>query len=459
MGDENMNKSEDTSVLFVSGQRKKQAEDEARRKAEEEKARKEAEEAEIQRREEEVASRINQAEVLKKTLEEQEKERNKNKKKNRVLPVAIGAGAAFVILIVTLIWPKPKKAYETPQDFNAEYSVAEAGIDIKIKYPDTLFSEVSESPSGENLDVAFAVSGKENISMNVVIAKTKYDQKTKSTKWTEINDKLRAVSKGQISGAEIIEEAVSDPLNMYSGKYHYKCTYTMGDNTGAYYGWCVQDGNGNVLVEGVDCRAGKDDIESAVRLRDQFYENNSDKALAIPGSYEPKDKEYKGRLKVAGTTGLNIPVPENMFTEADSYENEQGIWQKWVDDNGAIILAGTMLYSTADHVKQFTSSDLPNLYYMYDTLFDEYIEGKVDYSDRKKSGDTQHAVYVDIDSEAVYYLKVNGREYNEKDYVILLSDDDGNLYCELIYILSPSTKSGIYNSLIGYSLENLKIIK
>lgn len=457
MGDENMNNSEDTSALFVSGQRKQQAMEEARKKAEEEQARKALEESEILRREEEVASRKDQAETLKKKLEIKEQKRNKNKKIKKLLPVAIGAGAAVVILIGTMVWPKPKKAYEKLADFGAEYDAAETGYDITMKYPDTLFSEISENSEGDNLDISFKVSGKEDLSMDVLLSKTEYDKNTKSIKWTEINDKLKAVSQSYLNGAELQEESISDPLNVYHGKYYYKCTYTIDNKSGAYYGWCAEDESGNVYVEAVDCRAGKNDIESAVRLRDQFYDNNSEKAIDIPGSYEPEDKEYKGRLKTSCSVKMNIPVPENMFTEIENYENDQGIWQEWVDDNGAIILVGSMLYASSDNFTQLSSSDMPNLYSMYDQLIEEYLNGKVDFTERKKSGDTLNAVYVDVDSKAEYFLKVNGREYMEKDYTILLQDEFGNVYCELIYTLVPSTKNALYTELVNYSLENLTV--
>ncbi len=283
MGDENLNNSEDTSVLFVSGQRKKQAEEEAKRKAEEEKARKEAEEERIRRQEEEVASRKDQAENLKKTLQQEEEERNKNKKKDRIMPIAIGAAAAFVILLVILLWPKHKPVYEEAVDFNAEYKVAQSGFDLAIKYPDTVFTDVSEKPLGDKLTVTFKMAKGDKLTMNVHVAKTDYNSETKRFAWKELNDRLASVSKTYLEGAEILTEKISDVNDQKAISYAYDCTYTLDGKEGAFSAWCMQDGKGNILVEAVDCVAGKKDLESADRLRNQFLDTSRSKVVMIPG--------------------------------------------------------------------------------------------------------------------------------------------------------------------------------
>ncbi len=458
MGDENLNNSDDTSLLFVSGQRKKQAEDEAKRKEEEEKARKESQEAEILRREAEMSKRKGKAEVLKQRLEKSEQERNKHKKMNILLPVAIGIIAAFIVIIGALVSPKPEKAYEEVAEFNAEYTPNDAGYGIKLKYPDTVFEETTENPAGENLDIVFTTSGKD-LSMNVLLAKTEIDKISKNIKWREINDKLKADSLAFLQGAEIIEESGSIPEEIYTGTYFYQCTYTKDGKSGAYYGWCAADAAGNVLVEGVDCKAGENDIESAVKLRDQFFQTNSENAIKVPGSYEPEDKEYKGRLKVDCPVKLNVPVPENMFTEVAKYSNDQGLWQEWVDENGAIILVGSLLFASADESIKITTSNLPTIYGMYDTIIEDYLKEKVNFTEREKSGSTKNAVYINVDSKAKYLLKVNGREYVEDDYAILLLDGSGNYYCELIYMLTPRMKNAIYTPMAQYCFEHLTVDK
>ncbi len=462
MGDENLNNSEDTSVLFVSGQRKKQAEEEAKRKAEQEKAEKEAREAEIRRQEEEVASRIDKAEKLKKNLEIAEQESNKDKRKKALMPVVIGAGAAVVILLVALLWPRHKQVYMDTAEFNSEYAVTTAGYNLKIKYPDTVFQEVIENASEDVLNIEFVPVKKMNISMNTLMANTGYDKNTRRLAWNEINDKLISVSKSYLQGVEIIEEDISDPLSLNSSRYGYTCTYNLDNQTGAYSGWCIEDSNGNVFIEAVDCRAGKKDLESARRLRDQFRDANrkdadgKDTALKIPGSYEPEDTT-KTELFKTSSGNLYIPLPEKFFAEVENYTNEQGTWQKWVDENGAIILAGVFNYCTREEFSQISTDQLPDIYTQFEGVTDEYIEGKVDYSDRVKL-QTNAPYLTKLDTKVRYNIKINGREYNENDFSTLVANEE-NVYYLLMYTFTPSERDAIYYQIINDCYENITVEK
>ena len=73
MSDENYN-NEETQALFVSTQKKKQAEEEARVRAEEEKARRDAAEAEVARMEQELEERKRRAEEERRALEQAARE-------------------------------------------------------------------------------------------------------------------------------------------------------------------------------------------------------------------------------------------------------------------------------------------------------------------------------------------------------------------------------------------------
>ena len=455
MGDENLNNSEDTSVLFVSGQRKKQAEDEAKRIAEQEQAEREAREAEIRRQEEEVASRQQKAEKVKKNLDIKEQESNANKKKNALKPVVIGVAAAVVIFLVIILWPQHKQVYMETAEFNAEYAITAPGYGLKIKYPDTVFSEVVENTSGDDLNLEFRPADKKNLAMNVVIAKTDYDKNSKKLAWNEINDRLTQVSKSYLQGAEILEEKVSNPLDIDAGRYEYTCTYNIDDQTGAYTGWCIEDNSGNVFVEGVDCRVGKKDLESAVRLRDQFDEINAkDVAIKIPGFSDPKDLKAEGKLMVS-QGNVCIHVPDNMFTEVENFTNEQGTWQKWVDDNGAIILGGMLVYSSMDEYKKITQEQMPALYALYAQVADEYLEGKVDYTDRVNVS-AENNILTHLDSLFKYTLKIGGRDYKETDYLIMVSDDE-QVYWFVMYMLAPTNRDTLYHDIFKNCYEGLTI--
>lgn len=447
MGDDNMNNmEEDTSVLFVSAQKKKKAEEEAQKKAAEEKAKKEAMEAEIKRQEAEVASRKSKAEDLKKELESKEEERNKHKTKNKIMPIAIGAGVAVVILIGVLAWPKPKKAYAEIADFNAEYKTTKAGYDLKMMYPDTVFTGAGESASGDELEIVFEGKEKSSPKMDVIAAKTGYDDISKNLAWKEINDKLESVAKEHLKGAEIIEERISDPLDRNCSKYEYKCTYTLDKESGAYAAWCIQNGSGNVIVEAVDCKAGKKDMESAVRLRDQFVDVNSKNNLTIPGqtkytNIEPTDQFVIDELK------LGLRIPKDMFKDAGTFREDGGKWYKRVDENGAVILAGVFLYCKKEDYIPITAEMLPDLYQMYKEAIEKSLDKKVDFTDRKFTADVKGATY-DYDYTCNYSLKIGGRDYIENDYMSLAAVDE-NIYTLIIYVLGPRIDGDTYYTIFN----------
>ncbi len=454
MGDDNMDNVEDTSVLFVSGQKKKKAEEEAQKKAAQEQAEKEAREAEIRRKEAEVASRINKAEDVKKALDKKEQEHNKNKTKNRLMPIFIGAGIAVVLLLVIALWPRPKKAYEELAEFNAEYAIAENGYGLKIKYPDTVFSEISENPSGEKVDVAFRVSGKEYPAIDVVVDKVGYDKVSRNIAWEEINNKLIEVSKSYLQGAEIIEEYVSDPNDMFSeksNKYEYKCTFTRDNQNVAYTAWCTEGNDGSVIIEGALCTTGKNDMESAIRLRNQFEEINGKDKLVIPGKKDLKDLEPKEALKI-NHAKFALMVPENMYTEMDGFSDANGDWQVWVDDNGSIIMVGMLPYDKADEFTPIPEDKLNILYDIYREQIENDLEGKLKYSNRNLVSSTQ-APFSKVDYRSTYSLTVGGREYFEDDYMMLDFEED-EVYCALIYFLAPRFEEKnyykVFNNMLGF---------
>jgi hypothetical protein len=458
MGDDNMENIEDTSVLFVSGQKKKKAEEEAQQKAAQEQAEKEAREAELRRKEAEVASRINKAEDVKKALDVKEEALNKHKTKNRLMPIFIGAGIAVVLLFVIALWPKPKKAYLEAAEFNAEYTVSGNGYGLKIKYPDTVFTEVTENPSDEKVDVAFRVSGKEYPAIDVVVNKVGYNKVERNIGWETINEELIEVSKSYLQGAEIIEEFVSDPTDTHSeksNKYVYKCTFTRENQNGAYTAWCTEDSEGTVFVEGALCLAGKDDMESAVRLRDQFESVNGKDSLVIPGKKELKNLEPKEMLNI-NNASFGLLVPENMYMEMKSSEDASGSWQTWVDENGAIILVGMLPYGDKDSFTAIPDDQMYILYDIYQEQIEKDLENKVKYTDRNLIS-TKAAPNFKTDYRASYQLKVGGREYFEEDYMMLDFEDE-KIYAVLIYFLAPRYQDGsykeVFNNLFGQNSAN-----
>ena len=99
-----------------------------------------------------------------------------------------------------------------------------------------------------------------------------------------------------------------------------------------------------MVVEAVDCKAGANDLESAVRLRNQFSEINAKDKIQMPGAAKSVSTDSNDLLFIE-EINAGLPVPENMFTEVDSFEANGGKWKEYTDENGAIVLAGVGLYS------------------------------------------------------------------------------------------------------------------
>ena len=388
-------------------------------------------------------------------MDKKEQEYNKNKTKNRLMPVFIGAGIAVVLIIAIVLWPKPKKAYEEAAEFGAEYAIAESGYGVKIKYPDSVFTEVSETPSGEKVDVAFRAGDKKYPAMDVFTYKVGYDKVSRNIAWEEINNKLIEVSKSYLEGAEMIEESVSDPTDMFSAKsdkYAYKCTFTRDDENVAYTAWCTEGSDGSVIIEGAICKAGKDDMDSAVRLRNQFEEINGSDPIAIPGKKKLEDLEAKAALSI-NNSQFSLMVPENMFTEMDSFSDENGSWQVWVDDNGAIIMVGMLPYSSREEFTPIPEDKLSILYQIYKEQIENDLEGKLKYTDRNLIYSTEAAT-TKIDYRSGYSLMVGGREYFEEDYMMLDMEEE-EVYCALVYFIAPRYERDnyekVFENMLGFS--------
>ena len=205
MSDENLNNNEETQALFVSAQKRKQAEEEARKKAEAEQAKLDAAEAEVRRMEQEVEERKRKAEEERQALEQAAKDaeaananqvdklkaavnsavnteaiktmaREKTVGKSKVpLFAAIGAGLVVVILIaVFALKGKGGKAeaidYSTIE-FAKEYATTADGVGLKFFYPEALYAQVTEEGDAETDKLTLVTEDESKPQMHIMITK------------------------------------------------------------------------------------------------------------------------------------------------------------------------------------------------------------------------------------------------------------------------------------------------
>ena len=243
MSDEIMNNEngEETAALFVSSQKKKQAEEEARKKAEAEQAKRDAAEAEVRRMEAEVEERKRKAEEEKQALEEAAKqaeaekanvvdklkssvdvEEIKSKVKEKTegkpkLPIFIGAGvAAVVIIALILVFALKGKGgkidFET-LEFAKEYTVAEENYGITVKYPESLYTALTEEKQeDDSVGLIAEASGKKIPEMKIYVSEGLSSADAVISPAGEIQKQLEDFTKASTASLKTSEENISSDV-------------------------------------------------------------------------------------------------------------------------------------------------------------------------------------------------------------------------------------------------------
>lgn len=370
-----MNNEEETSALFVSAKKKKQAEEEAARKAAEEQAKREAAEAEVRRMEAEVEERKRKAEEERKALEEQEKQLAEGKisapaqskaepkaKKEPVkksaqdagmkskLPIFIGIGAVAVIAIVLiLVFSLKGKGGSGSFDpatteFNAEYVGKEEGFDLKFSYPDTVYKEVTEEKKDEN-EVTIHFGTDKGIDVVIDTYKTDNGEtttKSRAAAFIPADKVQQALTKAStdkikelIPDAKISGEVSTDVKADDAKKFLYKCTYeseTAGN--GGFVSWIDAGSKETALIVMANVKAGGKTPEENAAVRDAFADKNMGTALAVPGNNPPTSDDTDGKLEIDEIhMGLIVPKDQFIKNQADNLE-----YYLYADENGASIL-------------------------------------------------------------------------------------------------------------------------
>ncbi|MCR4655551.1 MAG: hypothetical protein K5770_04890, partial [Lachnospiraceae bacterium] len=354
MSDENLNNnSEETAALFVSAQKKKKAEEEARRKAEEEQAKRDAAEAEVRRMEQEVEDRKRKAEEEKRALEEASKKPAASGGKSRT-PIFIGIGAAVVVILIAVFAlgkgggsKKSDAGSVAEAQFTGEYVSKEAGYDIKISYPDSVYTAVSEKKTADDdVLISFSEEGKEDEYNGVDIAlidwlfdgqplgKEDVGIAPAKDRQQELSENTQEYIYTFMNGVEFISEESAE-IDMDSpDKYHYTCTYkSEAFGYGAAMAWIEPNSENKYKEVIVMVTDNSETLDNALAILDAFTAHNANDALMMPGGYPPETTALNDVLKIEDIH-MGMPVPSDRFFESSHKTN----YHVYSDINGAVII-------------------------------------------------------------------------------------------------------------------------
>ncbi len=427
MGEENNNSNEETQALFVSTQKKKQAEEEARKKAEAEQAKRDAAEAEVRRMEQEVEERKRKAEEERQALEQAAREAEEagasqvDKLKAKVntavntvntdaiktmakektvtvgkskIPLFAAIGAALIVVILVAVFAlkgkdggsKTAAIDPATTEFNKEYATTTEGVDLKFFYPESVFTQVTEEGDAESVEIHLSSEG--GSEPEAVLALYKFMDKGnigfQSAK--EMQNNLGKVAGGALKDEEmqvqVADEVSTDIASDNPGKYSYKCTFATEVEGAAVKGaatsWYVSNEAGDIYQVFFSVMEKAETNDNCVALRDLFEEKNSENAIKVPGENPPKEASTDGRLE-ADPIHMGIVVPKDRFKKLDT--SGDNFWA-WSDDNGAIFI---LRYSeedegTMEYVLQYPDEALSIFKQMSETGINEihpYIESRM----------------------------------------------------------------------------------
>lgn len=468
MSEDNMNKNEETSALFVSTQKKKEAEEEARRKAEEEQAKREAAEAEVRRMEAEVEERKREVEEKKKAAEEAAAEAEKLAKaaelktkkaagNNTIKFVGIGV-AAVIVLIIIIALVGSKKGNKVDYDklvFDEEYVSSKDGFDVSFRYPGSLYSEVEEEDNGEKIDISFTPVNGSIPAMTVSLvnmgATVEEYQSIPGTAASVVNDRL---AEFRDQGA-IEEEKLCDISDENTDKYEYSCIGTVPDTETPFASnvWLEPNGSGEIVAlcdMFMGLKGDEADKEAVKALSDAFYNENSSDVIKTPGDYPLEDINYDGEI-IFDELGLKIPVPADRFTPLNEDQT------MWGDENGTLIVLDCNGNLDAEALLDGDTEYLADL---LDYYVDQANEGLTDFdrmpqdSIESRSFISESDAYAEWQKYAEFTTVTEGCKYWERDFfsVILNGDTAGNL-CIATYV--PEKSKGAYKGMFDEAFKKI----
>jgi len=503
MSDEILNSNEETEALFVSAQKKKKAEEEAKRKAAEEKAKRDAAEAEVRKMEQEVEERKRKAEEERKALEEAEKNKSQEGIKDKIvnsantaaekikvpnaadstegkskskLPIIIGAVVAVVVIIGIIVavaggGSKSSSSIDyATLEYNAQYAVQAEGFNMSLAYPDTVYTNVYE----EELEVDdSSVTGISVAFMNEDGSETIKDLLFKFDSMNEIGltkDGLGFVTakarlellcnccKSVLSGYSytLSEETYSDIQSETLGNYYYKCNFVSDDEAikGSATSWLSPNSDGEYIINLTLSYNTAADTERAASALNLFENNNTANALKIPGANPPTSTEIEDMVLI-DDMHMGIHIPQDQF--CDAYSNSTGAvdgGKFFFDENGAIIMV----------IYEETDIDFETANSIMDSLLDIYKESADNASNAVFATNLESRMFVGEQSPynekpayyATYKDVMGGLTYWEGYYASHWQDvRTQKYYFYSITMLAPEKNQDIYEEIFTKSLDRL----
>lgn len=509
MGDENFNNNsnDETAALFVSNQKKRAAEEEAKRRAEEEQARLAAAEAEARRMELEVEERKRRAEEERLALEEEERAlaegrlnreaavsaapakkakkpvapKNPNTAGGKSkLPIYIGIAAAVVVVIIIAVVAIGGKGssgssdavaqMETTQlndEFNTEYVSKEEGYDLKFMYPAGMYTEVTEEKGDGELTIHFGPQGIGNIDSDIVITDYKWDNDgsfitvrnacmTPADSFQKaFNEKVIIKAKELIPDINITEETSADVTSDEASRYFYKCSFTSAEKgSGVISAWIASNDKGECKRVVVCCRDTGENIEGCKKLCDTFTDKYSGESLMIPGNNPPKSTDTDGMMEVE-EMHMGILAPSGLFENANVNTN----FVVFQDNNGAQVIVHPIETETdlRSGEANITREEIHEKYKsMAEQGVNNYIQALESRMFLDEAYDSRETT---VDYTANYKDKIGGIFYWERYRIGYWTDvRTQKHYFYVLITLVPEKNQDVYKQIFDRSLDMLKDI-
>ncbi len=483
MSDEIMNNEngEETAALFVSSQKKKQAEEEARKKAEAEQAKRDAAEAEVRRMEAEVEERRRKAEEEKQALEEAAKQaevekanvvdklkssvdveeiRSKVKEKTEgkpKLPIFIGAGvAAVVIIALILVFALKGKGgkidFET-LEFAKEYTVAEENYGVTVIYPESLYSALTEEKQeDDSVGLIAEAAGKKIPEMKIYVSEGLSSSDAVLAPAGELQKQLEDFTKASTASLKTSEEKGADVTAQGPGKYYYDCVGTTESGKSCAVGsWLEYDGNGK--IHDVMCMfiENGSDPSNVIKLRDLFEEKNSDDAFKIPGANPPASTDTDGMLEI-DEMHMGIIVPKDQFKRIEGDSSNMAVW---TDNNGAVY---SILYKEVDFDFDTAHEHAAEVQEMMNPLIEAAagLKGMPGLESRMLMSDSWVS---DLKYNGEYKDMVGGVTFWEGNYASMWRDvRTQKYYLYDLVLLAPAANEDVYKGLFEKGIDRLQDI-
>lgn len=510
MSDENRfdAQNEETSALFVSTQKKKKAEEEARKKAEEEQARREAAEAEVRRMEQEVEERKRKAEEERRALEEAERgiqaerERQAETQKNAAAareaevqakkdqianqvenvgkliekgkgigksPIFIAAGLALIaiIVVVVILVKRAGRIDYTALQCDAEYTSGQAGFMIPIEYPESLYEAAAETEINEmSRIIAFEPAKKGEVITDFVITTLSSNETGKSIskerisafEMVELNDKLSEAAHRQLEsvapGAEIADETIAeyDPSN--PGKYYYTCSFHSEEYpSGAGRGWIEENEQEVFQAVFVWTKQDAKEADNVNTLCDLLAEENSGDGFKMPGGYPLENASADGMIE-DDIMHMGMHVPSNRFYKFNGTTN----YTIWYDMNGAMIISDPN-ETDADLQQDGASYSAEKLFELIKPEANEGSESFFTDEVQREFVSDEEVTDGKFAYEAEYKTVHAGVPYWERIHMCYWKDaTTGQNYFARIVVLVPEKDADQYRPFVEDMLNNLEDI-